>query len=130
EIIIPGNGAGGGTIINTGRSAGTTDSTSITARAGLDASLADVSNLRGANLTVQQREQLLLDTRETILLQVAQAYYDVLRNEKQVEVLQNSVVLRQEQVRDQEARLQLGNARPLDLAQSQSDLAATRVSLA
>lgn len=131
SIILPGDGggSGGGTIIETG-GGGTAESASVTAGASLSTSLANLSNLAAAAQSVEQRAQLLLDTREAILLQVVQAYYDVLRNEKQVEVLRNSVALRQEQVRDQETRLQLGNARTLDLAQSQADLAATRVSLA
>lgn len=122
------NGTGSTSTIRT--AGGTSHSTSVSANASMTGSLSNLSSLQASARTVEQREQLLLDTRETILLQVAQAYYDVLRYEKQVEVLTNSISLRQEQVRDQEARLKLGNARPLDVAQSQSNLAATRVSLA
>lgn len=105
------------------------ESTSVTASASASGSLSDVSSIRAADRVVEQRRQLLLDTRETVLVQVVQAYYEVLRREKQVEVLRSSVAVREEQVRDQEERLRVGNARPLDLAQSQADLAATQVSL-
>jgi outer membrane protein TolC len=133
SVVIPGTGSTGTgtgtTVISTGQS-GTRHSTSVRATAAWTGTLSDISNLDAATLTAEQREQLLLDTRETVLLQVVQAYYDVLRNEQQVGVFQNSISLRQEEVRDQEARARLGNARPLDVAQGQSDLAAVRVSLA
>ena len=126
-VVIPG-GDGTGTVqVHTG--GGTTEQKSANLNASLNASLADLSNLSAASLTVEQREQLLLDQRETILLSVVQSYYAVLRSEQQTRVLENSVKFRGEQVRDQEARLKLGGVRPLDLAQSQSELAGVRASL-
>ena len=119
----------GGTVLLSSGGGGTTDRFSVPANASLNAALTDVSSYRSAGRSVEQRRQLLLDQRETVLLGVAQAYYDVLRFERQTEVLQNSVRLREEQVRDQEQRLKLGNGRPLDVAQGRSDLAATRASL-
>ena len=78
---------------------------------------------------MEQRAQLLLNERETILLQVAQSYYTVLRAERQADVYVNGLKLKAEKVRDQELRLKLGNVKPLDLAQSQADLAGTRARL-
>ena len=92
-------------------------------------SLANVSNYQAAGKTIDQRSLLLLDERETILLQVVQSYYSTLIYEHQSQVYESSVKVKSERARDQEARLKLGAVRPLDLAQSQSDLAATRVSL-
>ncbi len=92
-------------------------------------SLANASSLGAAGSTVEQRAQLLLDDREAILLQVAQSYYTVLQDEHQADVYESSIRFKAEKVRDQEARLKLGGVRPLDVAQSQADLAATRVSL-
>jgi outer membrane protein TolC len=60
---------------------------------------------------------------------VVQSYYTALKAEHESAVYEHSVKLKSEKVRDQEARLKLGNVRPLDLAQSQSDLAGTRTSL-
>lgn len=104
-------------------------SSGLPASAGMSVSLADLTNVKSDQFTIEQREQLLLNEREAILLQVAQTYYDVLRYEQQSNVLENSVKLKTEKVRDQEARLKLESARPLDVAQTQADLAATRVSL-
>ena len=81
SIVIPGTGGSGGTVVQTGKGGGTSHSTSVTANASVNGSLSDISNTKSSARTVEQRRQLLLDVRETILLQVAQAYYDVLRGE-------------------------------------------------
>ena len=125
-----GTPVGGGTVqIIGGGGGGTSDRFSVPLNASINGSLSDVSSFQAAGRSVEQRRQLLLNERETILLSVVQSYYDVLRFERQADVLRNSVALREEQMRDQEARLKLGNGRPLDVAQSRSDLAATRASL-
>ena len=116
-------------IVGGGSEGGTSDRFSAPLNAAYNGSLSDVSDYRAAARTVEQRAQLLLDQREQILLAVAQAYYDVLRFERQAGVLRNSVALREEQVRDQEARERLGAGRPLDVAQSRADLAGTRAQL-
>ena len=54
---------------------------------------ADIANLRSANATIEQRRQLLLDLQATVLLNVAQTYYQVLRSEGQVLVLRHSLTL-------------------------------------
>jgi outer membrane protein len=102
---------------------------SIPLDASLNGSLSNASTYTAAGQTAQQQEQLLLDERETILLQVAQSYYAVLKAQRQAAVYEHGVAVKMEKVRDQEARLKLGNVRPLDLAQSQADLATTRASL-
>ena len=140
-FVIPGGIGTGGSAGGGGGSSGSTGSTgsiplvagnrqfSVPLNASMTGSLSNVSNLQAAGRTVQQRAQLLLDQRETILLQVAQFYYSALKAQRQAGVYENSLQLKTEKVRDQEARLKLGNVRPLDLAQGQADLAATRVSL-
>jgi outer membrane protein TolC len=102
---------------------------SVPVGASATGTLSNVSTYQAAGQTAEQRALLLLDERETILLQVVQSYYTCLKNERQVVVFQNSVKFKSEKVRDQEARLKLGAVKPLDVATSQSDLAATRVSL-
>jgi outer membrane protein TolC len=92
-------------------------------------SLSNASTYEAAGETAQQQAMLLLNERETILLQVAQSYYACLKAQRQIAVYERSVQSKAEKVRDQEARLKLGAVRPLDVASSQSDLAATRVSL-
>src|SRR4030095_15055341 len=71
----------------------------------------------------------LLDLQEIVLLDVAQTYYQVLRSEQSVRVLENSVRVQDERVRDMRARNRVGVARPLDVAQTEAQAANTRASL-
>jgi len=102
---------------------------SVPLNVGLTGALANVSTYEAAAQTSNQQALLLLNEREMILLEVAQSYYTCLTDERQVQVYQRSLDSKVEKVRDQQARLKLGAVRPLDVATSQSDLAATRVSL-
>ena len=88
-----------------------------------------MANYRRAGYTAGQREALLLDLQQTILLNLVQTYYSVLTNERSVLVLVNSAELQNERVRDMEGRQRAGLARPLDVAQSEAQAAATRVQL-
>lgn len=89
----------------------------------------DVSNLRKAGYTAEQQQQLLLDLQQTTLINVAQAYYLVVTNERSVFVLLDSLRVQNEMVRNMEGRLVAGLARPLDVAQAQAQAAATAVTL-
>ena len=113
----------------TGGGTGISHSFSVPIGAAINGSLANVSSYEAAGESVDQLAQTLLDERETILLQVVQSYYGAMRDEEQVRVYQSSLRFKAEKVRDQQARLRLGAVRPLDLAQSESDLSSTRVSL-
>jgi outer membrane protein TolC len=89
----------------------------------------DVAQLRASDHTIEQRRQLLLDAQATLLLEVAQTYYNVLRAESNVEVLRKSLEAQQERVRDAQGRLNAGTGKPLDLAQAEAQAASTRVTL-
>jgi len=89
----------------------------------------DVAQLRASDYTIEQRRQLLLDAQATLLLEVAQTYYNVLRAESNVEVLRKSLEAQQERVRDAQGRLNAGTGKPLDLAQAEAQAASTRVTL-
>ncbi|HYE62817.1 MAG TPA: TolC family protein [Phycisphaerales bacterium] len=91
--------------------------------------LRSIRNLEQARVLSEVSRLDLLDLQQTVLLGVANSFYQVLTAEEQVRVLQNSLALRAEQLRDVEARTRLGIARPLDLAQAQADESSTRVSL-
>jgi outer membrane protein len=88
-----------------------------------------VANVYHAASTIEQKRAVLLDVKASVLLDVAQAYYQVLRAERSAEVLANSLALQEERVRDVEAQNQAGVARPLDVAQATAQAANTRVSL-
>ena len=119
----------GQTIQITGGSSGVSHSFSVPIGASATGSLTNVSTFQAAGVTVEQLAQTVLDERETILLSVVTSYYNALKGERQTAVFENSLRFRAEKVRDQQARQRLGAVRPLDVAQSEADLATTRVSL-
>jgi outer membrane protein len=88
-----------------------------------------VASVYRAASTIEQKRAVLLDVKASVLLDVAQAYYQVLRAERSADVLANSLSLQEERVRDVEAQNQVGVARPLDVAQASAQAAATRVAL-
>jgi outer membrane protein len=89
----------------------------------------DVANLKSADATIEQQQLNLLDAREALLLDVAQTYFRILRAQRSVEVLENSLAVQDERVRYIEGRQQAGVARQLDVAQTQALQSATRVTL-
>jgi len=95
----------------------------------LNFSYYSVPNLKSAEMTVVQQKQLLLDAQATILLNVAQTYYQILISEQQVAVLQNSLTLQEARVRDVQARYDAHLALALEVSQTVSEAAATRVTL-
>ena len=89
----------------------------------------DYYNLKSADQTIEQQKQLILDGEQTVLLDVAQTYYQILTNEQSVDVLSNSLIAQEENVRTLEQQRAVGSARPLDVAQAESQASQTRVSL-
>ena len=78
---------------------------------------------------VERQRQLLLEAQEQLLSDVAQTYYAVLRSEAQVRVLENSLKVQEERLRTTRGQQQAGTGRPLDVAQTQAQVSATRVQL-
>jgi outer membrane protein len=91
--------------------------------------LTDLNEVRAAELDIRAQKWLLLDVRESLLIETARAYYAVLRAERLVEVLESSVRVQEERLRDIRGRQTVGFARPLDVAQIESQASATRVTL-
>ncbi|MEO6435324.1 MAG: TolC family protein, partial [Tepidisphaeraceae bacterium] len=89
----------------------------------------DLSRLGRDAKTIDERRGLLLHLQESILLETARVYYDVLRAERSTDVLENSLQVQDARVRDIVGRQQAGLARPLDVAQTEAQAAATRVLL-
>ncbi|HEV8603772.1 MAG TPA: TolC family protein [Tepidisphaeraceae bacterium] len=119
-------GAGGG---NTVSSINHRLDVPVAGRMNLFNGFSDLASYRGAGRTIEQRRALLLDAQAIVLLDVARTYYQVLRSERSVEVLKNSLNLQDERVRDFQARRRAGVVRPLDVAQTEAQASATRVSL-
>lgn len=89
----------------------------------------DVATLEASRWTMEQRKQLMLDAQASLMLDVAESYYSVLRAESLIGVLNKSLVAQQERVRDAQGKLNAGVGRPLDLAQAEAQAASTRVQL-
>lgn len=89
----------------------------------------DVAQLRIADLTIEQRKLLLLGLQESLLIDVVRAYHDVLRLEEETRVLESTLQLQQQRVRDARGRQQAGAARILDVSQTEAQASATRVRL-
>lgn len=89
----------------------------------------DTANVERAKAVIRQRRDLLLDLQSSVLLNVAQTYYQILRSEQSVVVLRSALATQEEGVRQVQDRRQAGMARPLDVATSQAQAAATRVAL-
>ncbi|HXE52357.1 MAG TPA: TolC family protein [Tepidisphaeraceae bacterium] len=124
-----GSGSGTGTVVTGGRNKYTITDVPVAARANLFNGFRDVSTINAAWADIKRRRGLLLDLQETVLLETAQVYYQVLLAERSAEVLKNSVTYQDARVQDMTGRLRAGIAQPLDLAQTQAQDAATRAQL-
>jgi outer membrane protein len=91
--------------------------------------MGDVADLRAAEAVIAQRRDLLLDLQATVMLNVAQTYYQVLRAERSTDVLRNSLALQEARLADVEQQLRNGLATRLTVAQTRAQVDSTRVSL-
>jgi outer membrane protein TolC len=86
-------------------------------------------SVQSSEQTITQEKQLLLDTQATLLLSVAQAYYQVVLSEEQVRVLEDSLKLQQARLVDVESRFQNHLALALEVSQTRAQVASTESSL-
>lgn len=89
----------------------------------------DASDALAADEFVEQREATLREVQDGLLLDVAQAYYEAVRADKQVEVLNSSLALQEARLTDVMARNEIGLARVLDVELTKSQRAQTRIEL-
>jgi len=89
----------------------------------------DLAAVRGAYAFVGQQRNSLLDLQQTVMLETAQSYYQIVLAERTVTVLSNSVQFQEARVADMQQRFKAGLAQPLDIAQTQATEAATRAQL-
>lgn len=95
----------------------------------LQTGLTDFRTVEAAELNIEARRWLLLDLREVLILDTSRAYYEVLRADRLIQVLESSMTVQTERLRDIQARQKVGFARPLDVAQIEAQVSQTRVSL-
>ena len=91
--------------------------------------LSDLRNVEAAEYRVESSRWLILDLRESLLVQTARAYYATLRAERLSGVLASSVDAQTERLNDARARNEVGFARPLDVSQIESQVSRTRAQL-
>ena len=89
----------------------------------------DLATLRSTEFTGEQRRQLLLDTQSTVLLNVAQTYYAVLRSEQSVAVLATTLSTQEARLKDVQQQFANGLATRLAVSQTRAQLDATRATL-
>ncbi|HYF14770.1 MAG TPA: TolC family protein [Phycisphaerales bacterium] len=91
--------------------------------------MTDLRNVRAAEAFADSARWLILDLRESLLVQTARAYYDAIRAERLADVLTNSVRAQEERLADARGRNEVGFARPLDVAQIEAQVSRTRARL-
>jgi outer membrane protein TolC len=92
-------------------------------------SATNVAQVVKAEVIAKYQLAVLLNAQVDLLIQTGQVYYQVLRLEAQIRVLENSAGVQDARVRDMEGKAKAGVARPVDVAQTQADAAATRALL-
>jgi len=102
----------------------------VTGQMNLFRGFGDMAALRVADATIEQRKWALLNAQATVLVDVAQVYYQVLRSEQVRDVLRNSIKVQEARVHDEEQKLVNGLSTNLAVAQVRAQLDSTRATLA
>ena len=89
----------------------------------------DTANLRSAQANIDARRYSLLDAQATVLVNVAQVYYQVLRSQESEKVIRNTLLVQQARLKDVEQRAKNGLAIQLTVAQTRAQLDGTKVAL-
>jgi outer membrane protein TolC len=89
----------------------------------------DVPALGAAKSSAEQQRALMLDRQAIVLLDVAQTYFQVMRSEKQVQVLKHSMEVQQQRLEDVTVKRRVGTARPVDVSLVEAQLAKTHNAL-
>ncbi len=87
------------------------------------------ANIKIAELNTQAIIAQAESTRQTLLLQTAKAYLDVLRYQRVIELNEHNEKVLSEQLIAEQEKFKLGNSTRTDVAQSESRLAASRANL-
>ncbi len=88
----------------------------------------DIANTERAESAAQQQRSLLLDLQDSVLLDAAKVYYQVLISEAQARVLAHSILVQEQSLRNLRDEYAAGAAKLLDVSQAQAQLSAAKVS--
>ncbi|GIW77738.1 MAG: outer membrane protein [Phycisphaerae bacterium] len=89
----------------------------------------DVNRVWRDEYVAKQRRNELLHQQEALMLDTAEVFFQVLRSEASVRVLESSLQLQDERFRDAQGRVDVGLASPLVASQTHAQVAATRTTL-
>jgi outer membrane protein TolC len=89
----------------------------------------DVATLHATEAVIAQRRELLLDLQASVMLGTALTYYEVLRAERTVEVVAESLKLQEARLADIENAFKNGLATRLAVSQTRAQVDGVRVSL-
>ena len=89
-----------------------------------------VEGTAAAEAQVKAGQQQLLSTEQAVLLNGVQAYLDVIRDRRTVQLRQQNLVVLNDQLKASNARFKAGELTKTDVAQSQSGVATTQAALA
>jgi outer membrane protein TolC len=89
----------------------------------------DLANVEVAKWNIKQQRELMLDLQATLLLNVAQGYYQVLRSEAQLRVLRNSLFVQETRVKLVHDQFNRKLATRLTVVQTEAQADATRAQL-
>ena len=89
----------------------------------------DVPALQSAGFVAQMQRAMLLDRQAILMLDVAKTYFQVLHSEKQVGVLENSIKVAQQRLKDIQMKQKTGVARQVDVSLVESQLSKTHYRL-
>lgn len=120
--------SGGGGFRNTGQVAQRLEAP-VVGNINLYRGFGDVANLANAEALAAERREELLDAQATILINVAQVYYQVLRSERSADVIRNSLRVQEARLADVEQQRRNGLAIQLTVAQTRAQVDSTRVTL-
>jgi len=119
---------GGGGFVNEGKISYRTEAP-VVGNINLFRGGGDIANLRSAEANIDRQRLLLLDAQATVLLNVAQVYVQVLRSERAVQVLGNSLSVQEARLRDVQQQFDNQLATKLAVAQTQAQVNGTRAAL-
>lgn len=89
----------------------------------------DAAEVRRTRADADAARADLLDLQDTVLLDAARTHFEVIRSERSVKVLEDSLAIQNERVSDARGRYEAGVVRPIDVSLTESQAAQTAVDL-
>lgn len=130
----PSSGGGGfisagGTVVGSGARNGYGSTTELTLSQPIFNGFANYNNVGAASAELAAKKYNLERGYQTLYANVAQAFYQILINERDLIILNDSVRVLEARVKELEDWVRIGRSRPSELVQARAELAGTRVTI-